>query len=124
MQSTPRRCRLPSMARVMFSGSRALGPPRSQGMAPGPLTLVATQAPCRARGRRASQAPRMRSEAPQVAALGGTAYISAESKHVTPASCAASSCANASSWLTSDPNSIVPVGVRERWHDGRAVRSP
>ena len=109
MQSTPSRVRQPSTAAVMLAPSSRRGPPRSQGIAAGPATLVATvTAPTRPDSR--SQRPRKRSERPCVPTSGetarpcqhhsghcersrtcvsarcGTGYISAESNKVTPLS--------------------------------------
>jgi hypothetical protein len=56
----------------------------------GPATLLASTTFSRSEGRSAHQAPMMDSVAPKVSGRGGTAYISAVSKKVTPRSSARS----------------------------------
>ena len=64
------------------------------------------------------QAPKVRSEAPCVAALCGTGYISALSKKLMPQSSAALSRRWASSLEVPSPNSMVPAHiVGSAWHD-------
>lgn len=65
-----------------------------------------------------NQAPKMRSEAPCVAALCGTGYISALSKKLMPQSSAALSRRWASSLKVPSPNSMVPAHVvGSNWSD-------
>ena len=72
------------MAARMLARSSAGGPPRIQPrLREGPATLVATM--MRSRCWRFSQRPTMLSETPKVSARGGTAYISAVSRKLTPA---------------------------------------
>jgi len=61
--------------------------------------------------RRATQAPRIRSDAPCVAARCGTGYISALSKKLMPHSAAASSSQGASASGVPSPNSMVPAAT-------------
>lgn len=64
MQSTPSRCKLPSIAAAMLAAFSAAGPPRSHVMPPGPATLVATVKASRPCGCFLSQAPRISSDRP------------------------------------------------------------
>ena len=108
MTSVCRRRSEPSQEAMMSAAVMPL-PGRSQGMSrAGPATLVARVTRWRMPGRWRSQRPMKVSVAPAVAALGGTGYISAVSRKVTPRSTARSSMACASASPTCSPKVMVP----------------
>jgi hypothetical protein len=93
---------------------RAMPPAsRNQLIGPRPAILVASTTLSRAPGREANQLPMIRSVEPCVSGLGGTAYISAVSKKLTPRSSAKSICAWPSASVFCWPQVMVPRHTRE-----------